>query len=428
MRRCFTLVAVLLSLGLSSFAVAEEPAAPLSLFDGKTLAGWEGDPRFWSAKEGVICGQTTADNPSEHNTFLVWRKGEVSDFQLDLEFRLVGGNAGIQYRSQEADKWVIGGYQADFDAAATYSGILYEERGRGIISERGKQIVVDEQGNWKAVGTTADNDAIVKAIKKEGWNHYTIIAQGNRLIHKINGLVTVDLTDNQAEKRSMSGLLALQLHAGPPMLVQFRNIQLQPLNDAAKPGAAQTIQLFNGVDLAGWSVQPADNPDTAHTWSVQDGLLLCTGKPVGYLRTDRDDFENYALSLEWRWPGAGGNNGVLVHTSTPGALGVWPKSIEVQLGAGDAGDFWIIGTDLDVADEASRKHDRRHVNLTDDAEKPLGEWNALEVTCRGDEVIVKVNGQLVNHATNCSVTKGAICLQSEGTPIEFRNVQLAPLD
>ncbi len=428
MRRCFTLVAILLSLGLSSFAVAEERAAPLSLFDGKTLDGWDGDPRFWSVKEGVICGQTTADNPTEHNTFLVWRKGEVSDFQLDLDFRLVGGNSGIQYRSQEADKWVIGGYQADFDAAATYSGILYEERGRGIISERGKQVVVDEQGNWKAVGTTADNDAIVKAIKKEDWNHYTIIAQGNRLIHKINGLVTVDLTDNQAEKRSMSGLLALQLHAGPPMLVQFRNIQLQPLNDAASPGAARTIQLFNGVDLAGWSVQPADNPDTAHTWSVQDGLLLCTGKPVGYLRTDRDDFENYVLSLEWRWPGAGGNNGVLVHASTPGALGVWPKSIEVQLGAGDAGDFWIIGTDLDVTDKASRKHDRRHVNLTDDAEKPLGEWNALEVTCRGDEIIVKVNGQLVNHATNCSVTKGAVCLQSEGTPIEFRNVELAPLD
>ena len=129
-----------------------KPAKRISLFDGKTLDGWDGDPRFWSVKDGVICGQTTRDNPTEHNTFLIWRKGEVSDFQLDLDFRLVGGNSGIQYRSQEADKWVIGGYQADFDAAGTYSGILYEERGRGILTERGKKIVVDEQGKVEVVG------------------------------------------------------------------------------------------------------------------------------------------------------------------------------------------------------------------------------------------------------------------------------------
>jgi hypothetical protein len=184
--------------------------------------------------------------------------------------------------------------------------------------------------------------------------------------------------------------------------------------------------LFNGRDLTVWSAQPIDINETAGTWSVKDWLLLCTGKPVGYLRTDRDDYENYVLTLQWRWPGAGGNNGVLVHTSTPGALGVWPKSIEVQLGAGDAGDFWIIGTDLDVPDEANRKKDRRHINLTDDSEKPLGEWNTMEVTCKDAEVIVKVNGELVNHATNCNVTKGAICLQSEGTPIEFRNIEWTP--
>jgi hypothetical protein len=229
MRRFFTILTALVSLGLPQFVTAEEPAKPTALFDGKTLDGWDGDPRFWSVKDGVICGQTTADNPTEHNTFLVWRKGEVSDFQLDVDFRLVGGNSGIQYRSKEAEKWVIGGYQADFDASATYSGILYEERGRGIISERGKKIVIDEQGKWKAVGTTAENDAILKAIKKEDWNHYTIIAQGNHLIQKINDVVTVDITDNQVEKRAMSGLLAFQVHAGPPMLVQFRNVQLKRL-------------------------------------------------------------------------------------------------------------------------------------------------------------------------------------------------------
>jgi hypothetical protein len=197
------------------------------------------------------------------------------------------------------------------------------------------------------------------------------------------------------------------------------------------PAPAEDIRLFNGKDLAGWS---ATLQDTAvginDVWSVKDAILRCKGNPVGYIRTDRDDFENYRLTLQWRWPEGteGGNNGVLVHTSDPGALGIWPRSIEVQLAKDNAGDFWVIGTDLDVADEASRKQDRRHVNLTDGSEKPVGQWNTMEIVCQGDTVTVKVNGTLVNAATNCSATKGAICLQSEGAPIEFRDIVLTPLD
>lgn len=197
--------------------------------------------------------------------------------------------------------------------------------------------------------------------------------------------------------------------------------------EEGKP-AAKPVKLFNGKDLAGWGYHLSDKDvPMDEVWSVRDGVLRCTGKPSGYLVTKRDDFENYVLAVEWRWPGKGGNNGALVHVSTPGALGVWPKSLEVQLGSGDAGDFWVIGTDIDVENEADRKQDRRHLNLTDDGEKPLGQWNRMEVTCRGDEVLVKVNGTLVNHATNCSETRGAIALQSEGMPIEFRKVELRPL-
>ena len=116
-----------------------------------------------------------------------------------------------------------------------------------------------------------------------------------------------------------------------------------------------------------------------------------------------------------------------MHCSTPGALGVWCKSIEVQLAHGNAGDFWIIGTDLDVENEAERKKGRRHLNLTDDSEKPIGEWNTMEIVCKGNEVSVKVNGDLVNHATNVTESQGAIALQSEGTPIQYRNVELTPL-
>jgi hypothetical protein len=118
----------------------------------------------------------------------------------------------------------------------------------------------------------------------------------------------------------------------------------------------------------------------------------------------------------------------LVHTTTPNALGQWPKSVEVQLFKDNAGDFWVIGTTLDVPNAETRRKGRRHVNLTDGSEKPIGEWNKMEILCEGDEITVWVNGDLVNHATNSSATKGAISLQSEGAPIEFRSVVLTPLD
>ena len=195
------------------------------------------------------------------------------------------------------------------------------------------------------------------------------------------------------------------------------------------PAQDRPIPLFNGKDLSGWTpVLDEAGANPARTWSVADGVLRCTGRPVGYIKSDRE-FADYVLRLEWRWsPGtAGGNNGVLVHASTPQALGIWPKSIEVQLFKGNAGDLWVIGTDLDVPDEATRKEGRRHKNLTDNSEKPVGQWNRMEITCKGDTIRVKVNDELVNEATNCTVTRGAICLQSEGAPIEFRDIVLTPL-
>lgn len=192
--------------------------------------------------------------------------------------------------------------------------------------------------------------------------------------------------------------------------------------------AEKVVPLFNGKDLSGWAYH-LDKPDVKmeDVWSAKDGVLLCKGQPVGYLLTKKKDFENYVLTLEWRWPEKGGNNGVLVHVTEPGALGVWPKSLEVQLGSGDAGDFWVIGTTMKLDEPEGRIEDRRHKNLSDGDEKPLGEWNKMKITCRGDEVLVKVNGKLVNHAKNVSQAKGAIALQSEGTPIEFRNIKLTPL-
>jgi hypothetical protein len=196
---------------------------------------------------------------------------------------------------------------------------------------------------------------------------------------------------------------------------------------AQSPAADE--MLFNGKDLAGWTCLLDDaSKKMEDVWSVQDGVLICAGLPVGYLRTEKE-YENYVLELEWRWPKdkKPGNNGVLVHTTTEHALKVWPKSLEIQLAHGQAGDFWVIGTTISVANPGERTTDRRTANFTDDSEKPIGEWNKLVVVCSGDTVTCIVNGDVVNCGWNASQSKGAICLQSEKREVHFRNIRLRHL-
>ncbi|HOX02341.1 MAG TPA: DUF1080 domain-containing protein [Candidatus Paceibacterota bacterium] len=226
-----TLLAAVMAASLAARIIAaESPAGFTPLFNGKDLAGWDGNPKFWSVQDGVITGQTTAANPTSGNTFLMWRGGTVSDFELRLSYRLVGGNSGIQYRSKDLGKWVAGGYQADIEAGANYTGILYEERGRGILAKRGEKTRITPEGKIEVVGSLGKADELQKSIRPEQWNDYVIIARGNRIIHKINGKTMVEVVDDQPERRASSGILALQLHAGPPMLVQFRHLFLKPLS------------------------------------------------------------------------------------------------------------------------------------------------------------------------------------------------------
>lgn len=201
-----------------------------SLFDGKTLEGWKGNDSFWSVKDGAITGQTTKENPTKGNTFLIWQGGEIGDFELKLQFKIVGGNSGVQYRSKDLGNHVVGGYQADFDAGGGYIGILYEEKGtRGIMAGRTQKVEFASDGKKTVTGKTGEEKEIVDSIKKEDWNTLEVIAKGPHLIHKINGITTVDVTDNAEGKSKSSGILALQLHAGPPMTVQFKDIQLKKL-------------------------------------------------------------------------------------------------------------------------------------------------------------------------------------------------------
>ena len=221
----FTLCSCFLSAGK---AIAQEDGFT-SIFNGKDLTGWEGDEKLWSVKDGAITGTTTADAPIKSNTFLTWKAGELKDFELRLKFRIVDGNSGIQYRSTTYDNYVVGGYQADIDATMRFMGILYEERGRGILANRGKKVVIKADGNKEETGQTCDEDELLASIKKEDWNEYVIIAKGNHLIQKINGHTTIDVTDHQSDKAKSSGVLAFQLHVGPPMVVQFKDVHLKEL-------------------------------------------------------------------------------------------------------------------------------------------------------------------------------------------------------
>jgi len=222
-------IAAFAGIGTAAAWAADAPEGFVSLFNGKDLTGWDGNKDLWSVEDGVITGQTTKEKPAKGNTFLIWQGGKPGDFELRIKFRMLAHNSGVQYRSKDEGNFVVGGYQADIDYANAYTGMLYEERGRGILVKRGTKIVVGADGKKEVLGQTATDKEIVDSIKKDDWNEYVITAQGNHIVQKLNGITTVDLTDNQEDKRAMSGVLALQLHAGQPMKVQFKDIFLKEL-------------------------------------------------------------------------------------------------------------------------------------------------------------------------------------------------------
>jgi uncharacterized protein (TIGR03067 family) len=242
-----------LLLAAQSLLAAEVEAGFHALFNGTDLTGWNGHPALWSVKDGAITGVTTADPKLTHNTFLVWTEGTTGDFELRLSYRIVNGNSGIQYRSKVMEQGafgpIVGGYQADIEAGKTYSGILYEERGRGILALRGEKVVLKadpadpKKLRKEVVGSLGKSEDIQAKIKNEDWNDYVIIAQGNHLQQFINGVQTVDVTDEQETAAAKSGVLALQIHVGPPMTVQFKNIRLKEFSSSA---AGNELDRFQG--------------------------------------------------------------------------------------------------------------------------------------------------------------------------------------
>lgn len=229
----------------AALALVASAADPVQIFNGKDLTGWEGNKDLWSVQDGAITGITPPDpaNPDKgiikHNTFLVWKGGTVGDFELTFKYRIEKGNSGVQYRSKELEAGAFGpvlsGYQADFEAGTKHSGILYEEKGRGILAQRGEKTTIKpaaegaKKPTVEKTGTVGESEAIQAAIKSEDWNDYKIVAKGNHVQHFINGLQTVDVTDEDTANAPKDGLLGLQIHQGPPMKVQFKDFNLVPL-------------------------------------------------------------------------------------------------------------------------------------------------------------------------------------------------------
>lgn len=223
-----SLLRFLLAMSLAVFAwplTAQER----QLFNGKDLSGWEGNPKSWSVKDGAIVGVTTDDEPLPYNQFLIWRGGTVKNFELTAKVKQSGNNSGLQYRSKElkdVGPWSIGGYQCDIHPTPANNAMLYDERGRGIVATNGQTVIIDKDGQKWLVKESAPVEVNVAE-----WNEYSVIARGNRLIHKLNGKVTADITDHQESERELEGLLAIQIHRGPAMKVEVKDIVLRELPD-----------------------------------------------------------------------------------------------------------------------------------------------------------------------------------------------------
>jgi hypothetical protein len=201
-----------------------------SIFDGKTLTNWDGDSKFWRVENGSLVGEITPGNEIKRNTFMIWRGGVTKDFELKLRFRIsAAGNSGINYRSEElADaKYSLKGYQFDLDGKDQYTGNNYEERGRTFMAVRGQINRAVAGGKCEIVGSVGDANELAKVIRKDDWNDVHIIARGNVLVHILNGRVMSVIVDDDVEHRAAEGKLGVQVHVGPPMKVEYRDIRLK---------------------------------------------------------------------------------------------------------------------------------------------------------------------------------------------------------
>ena len=204
------------------------------IFDGKTLTGWDGDPKYWRVEDGALVGEITPETIIKSNTFIIWRGGRPKDFELKLDYRITAeGNSGINYRSAvvpdpvtPSNKFAMRGYQCDLDGQKRYPGNNYEEKGRLFLALRGQLTRVVGGRPPVLVSTIGNSNELLKAVTDD-WNSVHLMARGNTLTHVINGQVMSIVIDDDASNRPADGLIGVQVHVGPPMKVQYRQIRLK---------------------------------------------------------------------------------------------------------------------------------------------------------------------------------------------------------
>ncbi|MFD2202626.1 3-keto-disaccharide hydrolase [Shivajiella indica] len=250
----FILTAALLGCAKGNIAQTQTVADDLkenegfiSIFNGKNLDGWEGDPNLWRVENGLIVGELTPKSDLKTNSFLIWKGGEPGDFELKVEFKITeNGNSGVNYRSERVDGIpnALRGYQADIDGKNTYTGQNYEERKRTTLAYRGQKTKINAQNPpgeirdyidrnaWKGLELTeelGDRDALKSLIHTEKWNEMHLVIKGNVLKHYVNGVLMSEVVDEDEINKSLKGLLGFQVHVGPPMRVELKNIYLKEL-------------------------------------------------------------------------------------------------------------------------------------------------------------------------------------------------------
>lgn len=232
-----------IGLAFTPIAIFADPIFPVentdeegfvSIFDGKTLNGWKGDPTYWSVKDGVLTGVVTPETLLQQNSFIIWQGGTPRNFELKMQYRVSDkGNSGINYRSvsysPKGQKYALKGYQLDIDGEGAWTGQNYEEKGREWLALRGQMTQIRTGKTPQVISHLGDKDEMWNTINKNGWNEAHIIARDNVIIHLINGKVMSIIIDDDPDGRRMDGLIGVQVHVGPPMKIEYKNIRLKEL-------------------------------------------------------------------------------------------------------------------------------------------------------------------------------------------------------
>jgi hypothetical protein len=394
--------AAVLVLVIGQAARAETPGGQEVLFNGADLDAFEASPRsreHWRIEGGVL----RYDGKDTH----LWTKKSYRDCILRVDWRFPGEGP------RRAVDVILPSGEVARDDGGKAKQVEIQYGGDSGIYLRGNDKSQVNIWNWPigsgevwGYRTDPDMPADVRAgVTPKAradrplgeWNSFTILMKGDRLTVDLNGVNVI--ASARLPGVPPEGRIALQHHGDP---IEFREIYVRELPEGL-------IDLFDGQSLKGWKTVGAEKD----TWTAREGKLVCAGKPNGYIRTEMA-YGDYVLEAEYRFVEKGGSTGLLLHVREPDR--VWPASIEIQLDHKLLGNFIRIG---DVSYEAGPR--------SEDREKPAGQWNRFRATCRGDTIEFEANGKKVSEARKCSPAKGTIGFQSEGVPIEIRNIWLVPL-